>query len=424
MGEVLTKQLQIAERANRYKSQALTNLHHFIDIEWLEESMSELKEGASAGIDGEVLKEFRDSKSERLPELMTSFKSGRYKAPAVRRVYIRKMDGKQRPIGIPTIEDKVLQNAVCKVLEPIYEQDFYDFSYGFRPKKSAHQALERIWSEIMNKRISYILDADIENYFGSINHACLRTMLDKRVKDGVVRRQIDKWLKAGVFEEGEIRRVQEGTPQGGIISPLLSNIYLHEVLDKWYREVEPLLKGKIFLVRYADDFIMGFEYEEDALRVKRVIFKRFEKYGLTMHPEKTRLIEFNRWKGKNTFDFLGFTHYWGKSRKGKTILKRKTGKKRLSRAIKTISNWIMINRHNKVGGLVWQINAKLRGHYAYYGITFNFRSINLFYEAVKRIMFKWLNRRGGKKKMNWEVYARLISQRLPLFKPRIVHSFL
>lgn len=174
MGEVLTKQLQIAERANRYKSQALTNLHHY--LEWLEESMSELKEGASAGIDGEVLKEFRDSKSERLPELMTSFKFGRYKAPAVRRVYIRKMDGKQRPIGIPTIEDKVLENAVYKVLEPIYEQDFYDFSYGFRPKKSAHQALERIWSEIMNKRISYILDADIKNYFGSINHACLRTM--------------------------------------------------------------------------------------------------------------------------------------------------------------------------------------------------------------------------------------------------------
>jgi len=422
MTGVLTKQLQIARIAKEHAEEGLTTLQHYIDAEWLEESMEGLNKKSAAGIDQLSYKAYEAQKVERLPELLTLFKTGRYKAPPVRRVYITKEDGKQRPLGIPTIEDKILQNAVKKVIEPIYEQEFVDFSYGFRPEKSQHQALERIWKEIMSKRIRYILDLDIQDYFGSIVHSELRTMLDKRVKDGVIRRQVDKWLKAGVFEEGNVKYEEDGTPQGGVISPLLSNIYLHNVADMWYKEIAPLLKGKSFMVRFADDCILGFETQEDAQRVMNVIGKRFAKYGLTLHPEKTRLIEFNPGRGGNTFDFLGFTHYWGQSRKGIPVVKRRTSRKRLTKAIKRTKDWMVKNRHQKVGTIIYAINLKLKGHYAYYGITFNMMGIVKFFEAIKRILFKWLNRRGGKQ-INWDRYSLLISQYLPLATPRIVHSY-
>ena len=379
MTGVLTKQLQIAKIAKEHAEQGLTTLQHYIDVEWLEASMEGLNKKSAAGIDQLTYKEYEAQKVERLPELLTLFKTGRYKAPPVRRVYITKEDGKQRPLGIPTIEDKILQNAVKKVIEPIYEQEFVDFSYGFRPEKSQHQALERIWKEIMSKRIRYILDLDIQDYFGSIVHSELRTMLDKRVKDGVIRRHVDKWLKAGVFEEGNVKYEEEGTPQGGVISPLLSNIYLHNVADMWYKEIAPLLKGRSFMVRFADDSILGFETQEDAQRVMKVIGKRFAKYGLTLHPEKTRLIEFKPGSRGSTFDFLGFTHYWGQSRKGSPVVKRRTSRKKLTKAIKRAKDWMVKNRHQKVGIIIRAINLKLKGHYAYYGITFNMIGIVNFF---------------------------------------------
>jgi RNA-directed DNA polymerase len=422
MDQVSTRQLQIAERARRYAGEALTVLQNFIDKEWLVESLRELNKKSATGIDGETWEEYDRDKSVRIPDLLERFKSGRYKAPPVRRVYIEKTNGTLRPLGIPTIEDKVLQNAVRKMLDPIYEVDFHDFSYGFRQGHSAHEALERVWKEIMNKRIGCVLEGDIEDFYGSMQHSLLREFLDKRVRDGVIRRQIDKWLKAGVMEEGKMRKTIKGTPQGGIISPLLSNIYLHEVLDEWYESIKPQLVGESFLVRYADDWIMGFEREEDAIRVMKVIFQRFMKYGLTLHPGKTRLVKLDQSTRGGTFNFLGFTHYWGTSKKGNKVLKRKTSHKSFSKSVKAVSLWIKEKRHYKLEVLIGQLNLKLRGHYSYFGITFNSSGISRFYEIIKRVLFKWINRRGGKR-ISWESFSSLIS-RLHLLKPYIVHSYL
>jgi len=423
---VSTVELQIAERARKFKGEALHNLHHFIDANLLQESYEQLNRESAGGVDGKTWQQYGLEYPERLESLLSEFKSGRYRAPAVRRVYIPKDKHSQRPLGIATMEDKVLQASVRKVIEPIYEEDFKLFSYGFRPGRSQHQAISYMFKEVSLHRMHYIIDADIKNYFGSINHGVLRELLDKRVKDGVIRRMMDKWLKAGVMESGNISYPEEGTPQGSVISPLLSNIYLHYVLDVWFSEqIQPLLKGKSFIVRWADDFVLGFEDKSEAERVMRVLPKRFAKYELTLHPEKTRLIDLNSKRGGSgrSFEFLGFTHYMGKSRKGHKVLKRKTSSKRLTRAIMNISKFIKLNRHVKLRNLIAAINIKLRGHYSYYGITFNFRGINNFYEMVKHSLFKWLNRRGGKPAWIWDKFIQLVEQWCPLVRPYIAHSF-
>jgi group II intron reverse transcriptase/maturase len=272
----------------------------------------------------------------------------------------------------------------------------------------------------------YIIDADIQNYFGSINHGNLRDFLDKRVKDGVIRRMIDKWLKAGIMKSGNIEYPEHGTQQGSVISPILSNIYLHYVLDEWFSEqIQPLLKGKSFIVRYADDFILGFTDKTDADRVMEVLPKRFAKYELTLHPEKTKLIDLNSKRGRTgrSFDFLGFTHFLSESRKGNKVLKRKTSSKRLTKAIVNISNFIRLNRHTKLKELLARINVKMRGHYLYYGITFNSKGICCYYVQVRRTLYKWLNRRGGKRKWNWESFSLLVDKWIPLVKPLIKYSY-
>lgn len=254
-----------------------------------------------------------------------------------------------RPIGIPTLEDKVLQRGVVMVLEAIYEQDFLDCSYGFRPGRSAHQALEALWKGLVGLGGGWVVEVDIKSFFEDVDHGHLRSFLEQRVRDGVVRRAIDKWLKAGVMEAGAVRYPDTGTPQGGVISPLLANIYLHKVLDEWFEtEVRPRLTGKSFLVRYADDLVIGFANEEDARRVMTVLSKRFERYGLTLHPTKTRLIDFRRplpSSDSGTFELLGFTHFWGQSRKGKSVVQRKTASSRFSRALQRISAWCRAHRH-------------------------------------------------------------------------------
>ena len=329
-------------------------------------------------------------------------------------------------MDVPTIEDKVLQESVRRVIEPIYEEEFKAFSYGFRQGRSQHQAINYMFRRVSFEKMHYIIDADIKDCFGSINHGILREFLDKRIKDGVIRKMIDKWLKAGVMETGNIRYPKSGTPQGSIISPILSNIYLHYVLDEWFSEqIQPLLKGRSFIVRYADDFILGFSEKSDAERVMKVLPKRFAKYDLTLHPDKTRMVDLNSERGKSgrSFDFLGFTHYLSKSRKGVKVLKRKTSSKRLTRAITTMHSFIKQNRHMKLSALIDAINVKLRGHYLYYGITFNSRGISRFYFHVKRCLLKWLMRRGGKSKWSWYNFVLLTERWLPLLKPFISNSY-
>ncbi len=425
METMSTKRELIAKTARAHAGKPITNLHHYIDESWLEESLKKLNKNSATGVDGKTYEEYEMESRRMLPDLLRRFKTGSYYAPPVRRIYIKKENGKRRPIGIPTIEDKILQEAVKMVVEPVYEQDFYDTSYGFRPGRSQHQALERVWQEVMDNRVLYILDADIENYFGSIDHEHLRGLLDQRIKDGVVRKQIDKWLKAGVMEDETLHYEKEGTPQGGVISPLLSNIFLHTVLDAWYHEIKVLLKGKSFLVRYADDFVMGFETKEDAQRVMNVIFKRFSKYGLRLHPEKTRMISLSKYDQSlpATFDFLGFTHYMGVSRNGKRVLKRKTSKKSLRKSLRSIFTWLKANRHVKVRLLIEQLNIKLRGHYNYFGITGNSRSLGSYSHMVCRFLFIWLNRRGGSK-LNWEQFSNGVLRVYPLHPPKIYHSSL
>jgi group II intron reverse transcriptase/maturase len=311
-------------------------------------------------------------------------------------------------------------------LEPIYEQDFLGCSYGFRPRRSAHQAIQALWEQTMAQRGGWILDADIRKFFDTMDRGHLREFLGRRVRDGVIRRLIGKWLKAGVLEEGSVWYPDKGTPQGGVISPLLSNIYLHEILDTWFEAmVKPRLRGRAFLIRFADDFVIGFERESDARRVMEALPNRFAEFGLAIHPEKTRLISFNRPdpgdRGTGSFDFLGFTHYWGKSQKGRRIVKRKTAKSRLSRSLKAIGAWCRKNRHRPVTEQHLELNRKLRGHYGYYGITGNALSLKTFQDGVKRLWRKWLDRRSRQRDMQWERFNRLLS-RYPLAPVRIVQS--
>jgi group II intron reverse transcriptase/maturase len=421
-----TVELQIAERARKHKHEALTNLSQFIDENMLNNSYRSLNKNSSPGVDGKYWHNYGVETLWRLGELLSEFKSGKYRAPLIRRVYISKGKSGKRPLGIPTIEDKVLQESVRRVLTPIYEEDFKGFSYGFRVGRSAHQAIEYMFKEVSFKGLHHIIDADIKNYFGSMNHAILREFLDLRVIDGVIRRIINKWLKAGILEGKQLSYPEDGTPQGGLISPLLSNIFLHYVLDEWFSEqIQPLLIGKSFIVRYADDFVLGFEKASDAKRVMEVLPKRFEKFKLELHPDKTKIIDLNseRGEGNRSFDFLGFTHYLGKSRKGNVVLKRKTSSKKLTLSLSKVQNWIKYNRSTKLVELIPKLNRKLQGHYGYYGITFNSEGINRYFEQVKRILHKWLNRRGGKPVWNWYRFNQLIDEWLPLFKPKIYHSY-
>ena len=316
---MLTKQRRIAEIARQREQERLTALNHYLDVDWLREAFHRVRRDGAPGVDGQTVAEYGEHLEENLRSLLDRAKSGRYYAPPVKRVHIPKDNGETRPIGMPTTEDKVLQRAVAMILEPIYEGEFYDFSYGFRPGRSPHQALEKFWKEAMGLGVSWVLEVDIRKYFDSVNRSKLLELLGERMGDGVLLRLVSKWLHAGVMEEGELHYEEAGTPQGGVISPLLSNIYLHEVFDRWFaEEVQERMKGKAFAVRFADDMVIGFTHREDAERVYRVIFRRFEKYGLKLHPEKTRLVAFGR-PGKvgrdgtgphepGTFDFLGFTH--------------------------------------------------------------------------------------------------------------------
>ena len=414
---------------------AFTSLAHVIDIDFLKEAYGRTRKDGAPGIDGQTAKGYEEHLEENLRSLLERFKSGAYWAPPVRRAYIPKGDGTElRPIGIPTFEDKVLQRAVVMVMEAIYEQDFRDCSWGFRPGRSAHQALEVLRERLMEMHGGWVYEVDIQCFFDSLDKGHLRSFLNQRVRDGVLRRTIDKWLKAGVLEEGNVRHPDLGTPQGGVISPLLANIYLHEVLDVWFEDVvKPRMKGEAFLVRYADDFVIVFSSERDARRVADVLPKRFGKYGLTLHPEKTRLIPFERPslyagpKGMDggarpsTFDFLGFTHLWCRTRFGGWAIQRKTAKGRLTRALKRVTEWCRRHRHLPVSEQREALARKMKGHYQYYGLTWNGRMLKCFRYEVMLIWWKWLNRRSQHDNMGWKIFEKLLL-RYPLPGPVVVHS--
>ena len=427
---VFTKLERIAALAKSKPGVPLTTLAHHIDIDWLREAYRLTRKDGARGVDGQSAQQYAEKLEENLQSLLERAKSGTYRAPPVRRVHIPKGDGKQtRPIGIPTFEDKILQRAVAMVLEAVYEQSFHDFSYGFRPRRSAHQACDALQHESVKMAGGWVVEVDIARFFDTLDHGHLRTVLHQRVRDGVILRLIGKWLNAGIMEGLALSHPDSGTPQGGVISPLLANIYLHEVLDEWFvHEVVPRLKGKAILVRYADDFVMVFARKDDAQRVFEVLPKRFGKYGLTLHPEKTRLVPFHRPgrddgddDGPGTFDFLGFTHYWSLSRSGKWVVKKRTAKDRFSRALRRIRDWCRTRRHASVEAQHRALVRKLNGHYAYYGVTSNFGALARFRYEVRRIWRKWLSRRSWKGRFGWASLWGLL-ERLPLPAARVVHS--
>jgi group II intron reverse transcriptase/maturase len=406
-----------------------SSLHHVIDVVLLREAYRRTRKDAAVGVDGRTAEEYGRDLEKNLETLHARFRSGSYYAPPVKRVHIPKGDGRTRPIGIPTFEDKVLQRAVAMVLEAIYEQDFHPGSYGFRPGRSAHDALQAVWEATTRIGGGWVLEVDIRAFFDTLNHRELRGFLDKRVSDGVLRRAIDKWLKAGVLEAGAISQPQEGTPQGGVISPILANVYLHEVLDLWFeREVKPRLHGDGRLVRYADDFVIVFEWEADARRVMEVLPKRFGKYGLTLHPDKTRLVKFSKPRpaggkdddddGSGSFDFLGLTHHWGRSRKGTMVVRQKTMRSRFTRSLTRIREWCRQNRHRPIAEQRRLLAMKLRGHYGYYGLTGNSEALQRFAYEVGRAWHKWLARRSQRSNSRWDHFQRIL-RRYPLPPPRL-----
>jgi group II intron reverse transcriptase/maturase len=417
---------------------AFTNLAHHIDLDWLLTAYAQTRKDGAVGVDGRTADDYEADLKANLQDLLNRAKSGTYVAPPVRRVHIPKAGSPQetRPIGIPTFEDKILQRAVLMVLEPLYETDFLDVSHGFRPGRSAHGALDALWKQAMKLGGGWIVDVDLRKFFDTIDKGHLREFLKRRVRDGVILRLIGKWLNAGVLEDGVVTTPEHGTPQGGVASPLLANIFLHYVLDEWFEaEVRPRLRGEAFLIRYADDFLIGVAREEDARRILEVLPKRMSKYGLTVPPEKTRLVRFQPPEADDseptersataprTFDFLGFTHYWGRSRRGGWVVKRKTAKGRLKRALQAVSAWCRENRHRPIAEQHRTLTQKLRGHYAYYGITGNFFSLQDFLEGTRRIWRRWLSRRRRGGPLSWPEFLRL-EQRYGLPRARVVHSVL
>jgi len=435
---VLTKQQRIAELARNGPDMAFTTLAHHIDINWMHMAYAQTRKDGAVGVDGQTADDYENNLMGNLQNLLDRAKSGTYVAPPVRRVHIPKAGspGETRPLGIPTYEDKILQRAVLMVLEPVYETDFLDVSHGFRPGRGAHGALDSLWKHEMKLGGDWIVDVDLRKFFDTIDHGHLRAFLKRRVRDGVILRLIGKWLNAGVLEEGVLTIPDDGTPQGGVISPLLANIFLHYVLDEWFeKDVRPRLKGEAFVIRYADDFVIGVAREDDARRIMEVLPKRMSKYGLTVHPEKTRLVRFqppqaddSDTEGREppvatTFDFLGFTHYWGRSQRGAWVVKRKTAASRLKRALSTLSDWCRKNLHLPIREQHQKLTQKLRGHYGYYGIIGNFYSLLEFRETARGIWRRWLSRRRRDGEVTWAEYLRL-EKRYSLPRARVVHGLL
>ncbi len=428
---LLTNLRQIAAQAVD-QTRVFTNLAHLIDMDLLRDSYRLTRKDGAPGVDGVTGREYAKNLESNLRDLYERLRTCRYRATPVRRTTLPKDDGGRRPIGIPIFEDKIVQRAVVTLLTPIYEQVFYGFSYAFRFGKRAHQAVSVLRETSMRFGGGWVVDADIRGFFDNLDRGILRDLVRRRVTDGGIHRLIGKWLNAGVLDGGELINPETGTPQGGVISPLLANIYLHYVLDEWFvKVVQPRLRGRSLLVRFADDFVILCELKEDALRVLEVLPKRLGKYGLELHPEKTRLIQFRKppgtvkspkANGNGTFDFVGFTFYWTRSRRGTWVVKKKTRGDRLRRAMRRVTRWCKDNRHMKVAVQHEILVRKLRGHYNYYAVRCNYEALKALYHHTRKAWCKWLRHRSRKSRIKWENFAERIEKEFPLPIPRIIHT--
>jgi group II intron reverse transcriptase/maturase len=423
----MSLQLQkVVERARVEPEGRFHSLAHLIDVSALETAYRRIRKSAAVGVDGVTKEEYGQDLESNLRNLHDRLKSKRYRHQPIRRVHIAKAGGRTRPIGISALEDKVVQGAVRDVLEAIYEQDFLDCSYGFRPGRNAHDAIRALDRSVHQGSVNWILEADIQSFFDSLDRTKLKEMLQIRVADGSLMRIIGKLLRVGVLDGADYSSPDLGTAQGSILSPLLGNIYLHFVLDAWFiQSVLPLLGGRATLVRYADDFVIGFERREDAERVMALLHDRMASYGLTLHPDKTRLLPFGRppssqqsGKGPATFDFLGFTFYWRRSRNGRWGMWCKTRSSRLQKAINVASDYCRRHRHQPVAVQHAALCRRIQGHFNYFGVSGNYRSLVPLIEATERNWIKWLRRRSNRTRLTWKKFAAIL-ERYPLPKPRI-----
>lgn len=420
----------IAEQAKRHTDMSFNNIMHLIDVEFLHEACKRVNKRAKPGIDGVTAQAYGADIGNNLESLHKRLKEGRYRAPPVKRTYIEKEDGRKRPLGLPTFEDKIVQMAVSMVLTAIYDSDFYGFSHGFRKGHSAHQALKELRDTCDALGVRKVVDADVSGYFDNIDHRIFIQLMKKRVGDANMLRLISKWLHAGVMEGKVLSYSSKGTPQGGVISPVIANIYLHYALDEWFvKQIKPALKGRAGLVRYADDFLAVFSREDDAGRFMNVLPKRFAKFGLEIHPEKSKLVNFKRPYStckkddhNGTFDFLGFTHYWGRSLKGYWVMKRQTAGKRLRKSIKSIWRWCKTTRHWDILEQYNILCSKLRGHYQYYGVRCNIRSMEVYLHHVRNAWRHWLGRRHRDGYIPWERFEEQLKTCYILPRPRIIHA--
>ena len=425
-GDMSPELMKVAERAKREPSAQFHSLAHYLTMEALERAYHRQRADAAVGIDGVTKDAYGMSLESNLRDLQARLRDKRYRHQPILRVHIEKEEGGTRPLGISAFEDKLVQDALREVLSAVYEQDFLDCSYGFRPGRSAHDAIRVLHATASRKGANWVLEADIRSFFDAVPHHRLLEMIRNRVADGSILRLVGKCLRVGVLEGEQLTSSDVGTPQGSVLSPLLANIYLHHVLDVWFEEVvKPRLLGCAELVRYADDFVVCFSRQDDAERVMDVLPKRMAAYGLTLHPDKTRLICFHRppkrqdgGKGPGTYDFLGFTFYWKRARDGSWVNGCKTRASRLRRAVRRVGEYCRRNRHRPIPEQHEGICRRLRGHYNYFGVNGNIQALRMLLFHARRVWFAWLRRRGQRRKISWERYA-LMLERYPLPRPHL-----
>ncbi len=437
VGKVVNTALKLTLISKRAKEEPQTkfiSLMHLLNVEYLKDCYKELKRGKAAGVDGKAAEEYTEEEITRaIEEVVKELKWRTYRPKPVKRVYIEKANGQKRPLGIPTVVDKIIQLGVAKILEAIYEPRFLPVSYGFRKGRNAHDCLKELNHKIMGKRVNWVIEADIKGFFDHVDHGWMMRCLEEKIGDTPFKKLIERMLKSGIMEGGRYVASDKGTPQGGIISPVLANIYLHYVLDLWFEKVErKVLKGEAYLIRYADDFVICMQYENEARKVLEDLKKRLQKFGLELAGDKTRIVEFGRFASENhkrrgegkpeTIEFLGFTHYCTQTRDGRFMVRVKTSRKKMNKAIKEMNAWIKTIRNLMKLKDIWKLlKLKLQGHYNYYGLSGNFESIQRYYRRVLGLVFKWMNRRSQKRTWNWKIFSDYVRQ-YPLPEPKLTYA--